>query len=328
MWANHEIVELVEWLKEYNSTVPENKKAGFYGLDVYSLWDSMRAIIDYLRKVDGDLIKTALKAYECFEPYHEDIEEYARATAFVPTSCEHEVVELLSKIQKEQPQYKYDGREAGFNIEQNALVAKNAERYYRTMIYGGPDSWNIRDAHMAETLERLIHFFGPHAKGIVWAHNTHIGDARFTDMADIGEFNIGQLVRERHKAEEVVLVGFGSYKGSVIAARQWGAPMQEMEVPPAQGGSWESLLHYALGKDTLLLLENKEALSKEFFKYRDHRAIGVVYNAAQEFGNYVPTILANRYDAFFFLDTTHALSPLHLKVKKVEEVPETFPAGV
>src|SRR5215213_11494372 len=161
------------------------------------------------------------------------------ATAIVPTTCEDEVVHTLIDLRRNAAQYRDEGREDFFNAEQNALVAQNAELYYRTMVRGGSASWNIRDTHMVETLDRLLKHHGPESKAIVWEHNTHVGDARFTDMADDGLINVGQLARERWGEEEVVLVGFGSHRGSVVAGARWGAPMERMRVPPARDGSWE-----------------------------------------------------------------------------------------
>ena len=205
MWANKEIVNLVEWLREYNSNIPEDKKVGFYGLDVYSLWESMEAVLQYLQKVDPAAVKYAIDAYGCFEPYGKSVEDYARATAFIPTSCEDEVINLLVALRSKASQYKQNGlrhSEDYFNAEQNALVAKNAELYYRKMMQGGTSTWNIRDTHMMDTLKRLMNFYGKNnSKSIVWAHNTHIGDARQTDMADAKMLNLGQLVRE-HATEK------------------------------------------------------------------------------------------------------------------------------
>ena len=207
-------------------------------------------------------------------------------------------------------------------------MLKNAEAFYRTMIRGGPESWNLRDGHMTETLERLMRHHGPRAGAIVWEHNTHIGDARFTDMADLGEVNVGQLVRERHGHEGVVLVGFGSYRGRVIAGRRWDSPMERMRVPPAREGSWEDVLHQAGAEDKLLLLASAEP-TPELLQPRGHRAIGVVYRPESEHhGNYVPTVLPRRYDAFLYLDTTRALHPLHEVHPEESEVPETYPYGV
>jgi len=326
MWANEEISSLVEWLRRRNDGLPEEKKVSFYGLDVYSLWDSLEEVIEYLERVDPDALPAARRAYRCFEPYGQDAQEYARATAFVPTSCEDEVVGMLSELSRRIPEYR-DDPEARFDAEQNALVARDAEAYYRAMVRGGASSWNVRDRHMAETLERLMRHHGPGAKAIVWEHNTHISDARFTDMADFGMVNVGQLVRERRGDEDVVLVGFGSHRGGVIAATEWGAPMQHMQVPPAREGSWEDILYRAGEEDKLLVFTSPEE-EDGFFEPREHRAIGVIYDPAHErYGNYVPTVLPRRYDAFLYLDETRALHPLHVRPREDGEPPETFPSG-
>jgi erythromycin esterase-like protein len=328
MWANEEIVHLMDWLRRHNDRLPTEQKVGFYGLDVYSLWDSLYAVVTYLHKVDPAALTAALKAFRCFEPYGEDVQDYARATVMVPESCEDDVVNLLRRLRTRAPEYRADGREAYFQAEQNALVLKNAEAYYRAMVHGGPESWNIRDRHMAETLDRLMHHHGARAKAIVWEHNTHIGDARFTDMADEGMVNVGQLVRERHAEEGVVLIGFGSYKGSVIAGRSWDAPLEKMRVPPARPGSWEQILH-ELSADNRLLLLTQASQTREMVQPRGHRAIGVVYHSEYErLGNYVPTVLPRRYDAFLYLDETEALHPLRVRAVEEGEVPETYPTGV
>jgi erythromycin esterase-like protein len=327
MWANEEVVGLAAWLRRHNDGLPEEQKVGFYGLDVYSLWGSLYAILGYLRKVDPSALPAARRAFQCFEPYGENVQEYARATALVPTSCEDEVVALLKELRSKAPQYGAAGREEYFAAEQNALVLKDAEAYYRAMVRGGPESWNVRDRHMTETLDRLMRHHGPEAKAIVWEHNTHVGDARYTDMVDDGMVNVGQLVRERHASEGVVLVGFGSYRGSVIAAREWEAPMEEMAVPPAREGSWEDVLHRAGEADKLLVFDEFLG-ADEFFEEREHRAVGVVYHPEYEqYGNYVPTVLPRRYDAFCYIDETHALHPLHLRPAP-ELLPETYPWGV
>jgi erythromycin esterase len=323
MWANWEIVAFAEWMYKHNKN--RSNKAGFYGLDVYSLWESMESILNYLEKKDPQAAQTALQAYQCFEPYGEDPQSYAWSTRMVPEDCEDEVIDLLLEMQQRAGRYDGDP-EAGFNAEQNALVIKNAERYYRAMVGSDSKSWNVRDQHMMETLDRLIDFYGPQAKGIAWAHNTHIGDARYTDMARAGMFNIGQLVREQHLNDGVVLVGFGSYYGSVIAGKSWGAPMERMTVPEARIGSWEDILHQAGGNQ--LLLFNQANLSAEIQKVRGHRAIGVVYQPEFESrGNYVPTVLPKRYDAFIYVDETEALHPLHIEPEKLSP-PNTYPWGV
>jgi erythromycin esterase len=361
MWANREIVDLIEWLRKYNEKLPQEQRVGFYGLDVYSLWESMESVIKYLKNVDPNAIKTAIEAYRCFEPYGRSVEDYARATAFVPESCEDEVIDMLMDLRNKASQYKTDGlghREEYFNAEQNAIIAKNAELYYRKMIQGGTATWNIRDTHMMDTLGRLMEFYdgkdyadnnNDSSKSIVWAHNTHIGDARQTDMADAKMINIGQLVREHASEKNAILVGFGTYKGSVIAAKEWGEKMERMHVPPAIEGSWDSLIHERTnGSNSLFIFrgENNERnkaeelihgsegiRSNNIKRKKGQRAIGVVYNPEYErYGNYVPTILAKRYDAFLYIDETHALHPLHMPEAKEQqqdkELPETFPTGL
>jgi erythromycin esterase-like protein len=327
MWANEDVVELAEWLRRHNHARAEEHKVGFFGLDVYSLWESLYAVLGYLRKAAPSALPAARAAFRCFQPFGEDVQSYARATAMVPTSCEDEVVDLLGELRRREARYRDDGREEFFAAEQNALVVKGAEAYYRAMVRSGPDSWNIRDRHMTETLSRLMSYHGPRAKAIVWEHNTHVGDARATDMADDGMVNVGQLVREQHAADGVVLVGFGSYRGTVIAGDQWEAPMEEMDVPPAREGSWEDIIHRAGVSDKLLLLDGVRD-DEAFLEERGHRAIGVVYHPGRErYGNYVPTVLPRRYDAFCYIDETRALRPLHLR-PDLEKMPETYPSGV
>jgi erythromycin esterase len=328
MWANEEIVDLAAWLRKYNHSQPGEKRVGFYGLDVYSLWDSLYQVLGYLGKHSPSSLPIARRAYHCFQPHGEDVHDYARATRWMEASCEDEVVALLTELRRKSHPHPRDGREGHFNAEQNALVVKNAEHYYRTMVHGGPESWNIRDRHMVETLQRLMGHHGPEAKAIVWEHNTHIGDARHTDMADDGMVNVGQLVREQHAAQGVVLVGFGSHRGGVIAGQEWDAPMERMPVPPAREGSWEDVLHRAAPADSLLILDEARG-NRELHEERGHRAIGVVYRPEYEaYGNYVPTVLPRRYDAFLYFDRTRALRPLHLRVEEGEEVPETYPTGM
>lgn len=328
MWANWEIVALADWMQNHNTGLPANRKAGFYGLDVYSLWESMENIMRYLEKTDPGALKMAEEAFRCFEPYRQDEgRAYARASQFVPELCRTEVVELLKTIQQRLPSYNTD-HENVFNVEQNAMIAVNAEKYYRAMIMGGPHSWNIRDRHMADTLERLLEFHGNQSKVIVWAHNTHIGDARATDMTDEGMYNIGELARIQHHDKGVALVGFGSYKGTVTAAKSWGAEMNQMTLPEAVKGNWEYLLHQAGRENKLLIMDDFIANDMLMEHHVGHRAVGVVYNSSYEqYGNYVPSVLPLRYDAFIYLDETKGLHPLHIQPHG-HQVPETYPFGV
>jgi len=327
MWANWEMVVFAEWMKDYNKKLPANKRTGFYGLDVYSLYESLEAITGYLEKTDKDALLAAHKAIRCFEPYSEgEGQSYTDATMLVPHLCRDEVVLLLSKIRSRIAQYNTD-YENVFSTEQNAIIAVNAEKYYNSMIHGGPDSWNIRDRHMMETLDRLMNFHGKNSKCIVWAHNTHTGDARATDMTNGGLINVGQLVAGKHAQDGVFSVGFGCYKGDVIAGRKWGDEMRKIKVPEARKDSWEHILQQSGGYKNKLLFTEDPEFRKEFNDYLDHRAIGVVYNPGfEDWGNYVPTIIPKRYDAFIFLSETTALHPLHLKPDG-HQVPETYPFG-
>lgn len=326
MWANWEVAGLANWLRDWNQDKSPQDKVGFYGLDVYSLWESFNEITNYLEKVDPKAMEKAREALQCFEPYAgDDGQSYARSIRMVPKTCEEEVVEMLSEIRKRMSQYDGD-TEAAFNTEQNALVTVNAEKYYRSMVEGTEDSWNVRDRHMMETLDRLADFHGDNSKAIVWEHNTHIGDARATNMARQGLINIGQLAREEYGEDDTVLVGFGSYEGSVIAGRHWGARMQVMNMPKARSGSWEHELHNISPANQLIVFDERarELLDSSI----GHRAIGVVYHPDHESrGNYVPTVLPKRYDAFLFIDRTKALHPLHLEPEG-KKVPETYPFGV
>ena len=337
MWANREVVDFTEWLRSYNDAKPRENRTGFFGLDVYSLFDSMEAVLGYLEGVDPDAAERARNAYGCFDPYSTDVQEYAFASQYVPTRCEEEVVGILRELRSKAGRYLRDRadepdgllrREALFDAQQNALVAKNAEAYYRIMVKGGSASWNLRDTHMIETLERLMQHHGPRSRGIVWEHNTHIGDARATDMAAAGMVNVGQLAREQWGADRVVLIGFSSYEGSVIAGRWWGAPMEAMEVPPARDGSWEQLLH-ATGRGDGILMTDDLGNVPGAASRRGHRAIGVVYRPAQEAqGNYVPTVLPDRYDVLLHVDRSAALDPLHYAADDDNEPPETYPTGM
>lgn len=325
MWANWEIAALGEWLRSFNAK--SGRRVGFYGLDVYSLFESMHAIVGYLEKKDPEMARLARQAYACFEPYAEDVQAYAWSTRMVPESCENEVIDLLKGLRGRVTTYDGDP-EAAFSTEQNALVMVDAERYYRAMVRSDQNSWNVRDIHMADTLDRLLELHGDGSKAIIWAHNTHVGDARYTDMAADGMVNIGQIVRERKGEENTFLVGFGTHHGTVIAANAWDDPMRVMGVPDAVENSWEDIL-YRTGLAAFYMLLQEKRSENLFTTERGNRAIGVVYQPGFErFGNYVPTRLSQRYDAFSFIAETQALHPLHLQEEKEPEVPETYPWGL
>ncbi|UTT68857.1 erythromycin esterase family protein [Arthrobacter sp. DNA4] len=324
MWANHEVAEFLTWLRAWNLRLPEHQRTGFYGLDVYSLWDSLREIFAWLEANASEALPAALHAWHCFIPFREDPQRYALSSRLVPQSCEADVVALLAAVRR-QALGRMQDDPAAFDAVQNAIVATNAERYYRTMVRGDQQSWNIRDHHMSDTIDRISRHHGPGSKGLVWAHNTHVGDARATDMAHDGMVNIGQLVRQRHPGE-VVLAGFASFAGSVTAAESWGSPEWVMKVPAAVHGSHEDLLNEALG-DPSVLVFGADRTGPWLKSWRGHRAIGVVYNPPRERGNYVPTRMGDRYDALFWHPRTEALRPLHHEYQPGEPEFETEPTG-
>ncbi len=327
MWGNWEMVAFIDWLKKFNSSLANNKKIGFYGLDVYSFRESLEAMMVYLKKYDIHAFNTAKKVLNCFESYGDDEgQSYARASAFIPEMCEQAVLDLLIEIRSKISNYNSDVENV-FSTEQNAIIAVNAERYYRAMIQGGPRSWNIRDNHMVSTIDRLMKFHGDKAKIIIWEHNTHIGDARATDMIGDGMVNVGQLLTEKYAKDGVVAIGFGSYQGTVIAGNNWGDAIRKVTIPQAKVGSWEQLFHQAAnGKNKLLMMHHIKDISC-LSTHIGHRAIGVVYNPMRDqLGNYVPSIMPMRYDAFIFLDKTKALYPLHVESNN-HQIPETYPFG-
>nr|WP_263326214.1 erythromycin esterase family protein [Neobacillus sp. Marseille-Q6967] len=311
MWANKEIINLVEWLRDFNEKSSRKQKVGFYGLDVYSLWESMDEILRYLEKSGHPGLAEAKKAFSCFEPYNRNHESYAVSAGYLSENCIQEAMELLASIRRNKWIFE-DDEENSLNMEVNAIVTANAEKYYRTMVLSDSESWNVRDRHMVEALNAVTKYYDNDAKVIIWEHNTHVGDARATDMKAEGMVNVGQLIREQQPPEDVFIVGFGTYSGTVIASEEWGVNFEVMNVPPAQKGSWEYFLHQAGAYNQCLLFN--ESNTAEFLETIGHRAIGVVYRPEYEhFGNYVPSVMSKRYDAFIFIDKTNALQPLVLE---------------
>jgi erythromycin esterase len=320
MWANWEIVALVNWLKDKNKTKAANKRTGFYGLDVYSLWESLDTLISYLKKTDPTAAGIAEKALACFSRHGHDEQQYA--VNALSASCKKEVATLLKEMRVRASQYNQDP-EAALNTTQNAAIVAEAEKYYRNMLSFEEKTWNIRDRHMMDTLNNLLAFHGPLSKAIVWEHNTHVGDARYTDMAASGMFNIGQLAREQFPGSEAVIVGFSGYKGTVMAGSAWGATMQVMDVPEAKTESIEAYLNCKFERNQLLIFD-QTGTDEKFNEPIPHRAIGVVYNPSQEIYNYVPSIMNKRYDALLFFSDTNALHPLH-NLTDIGQMPETYP---
>lgn len=308
MWANEEIAEFSTWLKDYNGH--KEDKIGFYGIDVYSLWESLDEVIRYLKEIDpnGTELQFAQRAISCFEPFNRHPETYALSTLDISEACIEEVSKLIKSIREHEDNFK-DEEENDLNLKINALVAQNAEEYYRAMVRSDDLSWNVRDEHMVEAINEIMDYHGKDAKIIIWEHNTHIGDASATDMKDAGMLNVGQILRLQNRRDNVFALGFGTHSGTVIAADEWDTPYKKEKVPPARKDSWEDVLHDAGGGDKLLLFnKDNRALFNEWI---GHRAIGVVYNPSFEaYGNYVPSKISERYDAFIYLEQTNALKPL------------------
>ncbi|HEY0045154.1 MAG TPA: erythromycin esterase family protein [Flavobacterium sp.] len=322
MWANEEVERLVGWLQNHNSSVANEQKVGFYGLDVYCLWESMEVLMPYI-KDDKELTQLAQQVKNCFQPYSADPMMYAYAVMDADASCKQNLAKLQSAVSKRLAG-KTQLTEEEVLIQQNVQVAVNGERYYSAAGSSSAMSWNIRDRHMMETIKRLLTWKGPQAKILIWEHNTHVGDARYTDMAGAGMVNVGQLVREEYGEDQVYIVGFGSYKGSVIASDRWGGKVTKMKVPAAKRNSWEELLHRDGAANKLVFSDELGGMTM-LTKSIGHRAIGVQYDPNYESGNYVPTVVTKRYDAFVYIDETTALHPLPLRVRN--EPPDTYPSG-
>jgi erythromycin esterase-like protein len=338
MWRNADVLDFVGWLRDHNDSAgPGTPQVGFYGLDLYSLHASMAAVIAYLDKVDPEAAERARHRYACFDLYGDDTQAYGLATAFgLGQSCENEVIAQLIELRRAAAEYALrDGRIAEddyFYAEQNARLVRDAEQYYRTMYRGEVSSWNLRDRHMAETLDALVGFLGwrgPAAKVVVWAHNSHLGDARATQMGTRGEWNVGQLVRERY-GRDAVLVGFTTYEGTVTAASNWDAPAERKRVRPALPGSYEALFHDAGPERFLLTLRDGDRAAAALRQPRLERAIGVIYRPETErTSHYFQASLPGQFDAVLHFDRTRAVEPLERTAAwEMGEVPETFPSGV
>jgi erythromycin esterase-like protein len=335
MWRNADVLEFTGWLRDYNDAMRTQRKVGFYGLDLYSMHASMEAVLSYLRVVDPEAALRAQRRYACFEHFGESPQTYGYATtAGLAPSCENEVVAQLVELQKSAAAYATrDGRLAAddlFFAEQNARVVLNAERYYRAMFGNRATSWNLRDRHMAATLDGLIAFLEfdrRSPKIVVWAHNSHLGDARATEMGDRGELNVGQLLRERW-GHAALLVGFSTYAGTVTAASDWDEPAERKIVRPALEGSYEALFHESgLGNFFLGLRGNNEAVLG-LRQPRLERAIGVIYRPETErLSHYFRARLPHQFDAVFHYDVTRAVEPLERTgLWEQGELPETYPS--
>jgi len=337
MWRNTVVVEFVEWLSQFNKDLdPKKAPAGFYGLDLYSLHASIDAVLSYLQKVDPEAARRARRRYSCFEHFSQEPQEYGyAATAGIIESCEDEVVDQLVEIQRKATEFlSRDAQRATdelFFAEQNARLVKNAEGYYRSMFRGRASSWNLRDRHMVETIEALVaHLNGSRQpKAIVWAHNSHLGDARATEMSERGELNVGQLIRERF-GNEAVLVGFTTHHGTVTAASDWGEIAERKRVRPALPGSYEELFHEVGVPGFLIDLREGGRKIDILREARLERAIGVIYRPETErLSHYFHARLPEQFDAIIHIDETRSLGPLErTSVWEKGELPETYPFTV
>jgi erythromycin esterase-like protein len=337
MWRNEDVLEFVEWLHRFNNGLESSEgKAGFYGLDVYSLYSSMQEVLRYLDKNDPEAARRARYRYSCFEHYGEDTQAYGYAASFgFSESCEREVVQQLMDMQKRaEALARRDGMAAEdemFFAEQNARVVKNAEQYYRSMFQGRVWSWNLRDSHMMETLEAVLRHLdraGGSTRCVLWAHNSHLGDARATEMGRMGEHNVGQLVRQRF-GREAVLIGFSTYTGTVTAASDWDGPAERKRVSPGLPGSYEDLFH-RVGLPQFWLDLKQPRVRELLSEPRLERAIGVVYRPQTErLSHYFEATQPDQFDAVLHFDRTRAVEPLErLPELQPHQELETFPTGV
>ena len=330
MWANHSILEFIHWLKAHNEKIdsPE-KKTGFYGLDLYSMYSSMEAVLNYLEKVDPETAEVARLRYGCLMPWASDPAMYAQVTITRQyRECEEEVLDTLRNLLKKRMDYSSADGERFFNAEQNARLVANAERYYRTMYYAENNSWNQRDQHMFETLQSVLKFRGPTSKAVIWEHNSHIGDARATQMSARGEFNIGQLVRQEYD-DDTYLIGFGTDHGTVAAASEWGGPMEVKQVQPSHIDSYERVCHEVHSDNFLLPLRNpaKVITREKLLAERLERAIGVIYKPETELqSHYFYASLPRQFDEYIWFDETRAVEPLTRET--IKGMPDTFPFGL
>jgi len=337
MWRNADVLDFIGWLRAWNESRAPEQPAGFYGLDLYSLHASMEAVLKYLRVVDPEAAQRAAARYACFDRFGLDPQAYGYAASVaLSPPCEKAVVAQLVELQAAASDYaRRDGRVAAddlFFAEQNARLVKNAEEYYRAMFAGRVSSWNLRDTHMAETLDALITHLGAasrSAKVVLWAHNSHLGDARATEMGEGGELNVGQLVRQRHGAQ-AVNVGFTTYDGTVTAANDWDGPAQRMTVRPALESSYEGLFHRAGGPNLLLDLRAGGETAAALETPRLERAIGVIYRPRTERqSHYFYAALPDQFDVVLHYDRTRAVEPLERTgLWEKGEMPETFPSAL
>lgn len=330
MWRNRDVDDFIGFLRRHNGAKPPEERVSFHGLDIYSMTASIAAVLAYLDRVDPAAAAEARARYACLAPWSRELAAYGRASLNKGYAlCELPVTRILVDLLQKELQYAGRDGEEFFDAAQNARLVASAERYYRLMYYGSHESWNLRDRHMFETLQRVIAWAGPGRKAIVWAHNSHIGDARFTDMGtERGEINIGQLCRQSY-GSDVALIGFGTHSGTVAAASEWDAPMEIKPVRPSRPDSYEALCHQ-LGHERFLLDLRQgieKGLRSALAQPRLERYIGVIYRPETErWSHYSFASLPDQYDAFVWFDQTQAVVPVPTHVTAGED--ETYPFGL
>jgi protein-L-isoaspartate(D-aspartate) O-methyltransferase len=329
MWRNREVRSFVDWLRRHNGEVERGRRVAFHGLDLYSLYSSIDSVLQYLDRVDPASARIARLRYGCLTPWQTDPATYGHAAlSGAYRSCEGPVISVLQDLRaREQAYAEHDG-ERFLDALQNAQLVTNAERYYRIMYYGSRASWNLRDQHMFDTLGSLLTFHGPHSKGIIWAHNSHVGDSAATEMSSRGEYNIGHLCRQ-HFGHAAYLIGFGTNSGTVAAASDWGGPMLSKPITPALPNSYERLCHETgIGQFLLDLRDPKTAKALQALqKARLERAIGVIYRPETELqSHYFEAVLPRQFDEYVWFDHTHAVTPLHSE--ELKGMPDTYPFGL
>ncbi|MBD1847167.1 erythromycin esterase family protein [Cyanobacteria bacterium FACHB-63] len=338
MWRNVDIVAFVGWLRQHNDALtPSQSKVGFYGLDLYSLYRSIAAVLDYLDRVDPEAAKRARDRYACLDHFAEDAKDYGYAVIFgFSESCQEEAVNQLTELQQQSGEYtQQEGQVAAdefFYAEQNAHLVKDAEAYYRSMFEGQVSSWNVRDRHMADSLDNLVEYLdrqGNESKVVVWAHNSHLGDARATDMSKAGEWNLGQLVREKY-GQDAVLIGFSTHTGTVTAAAHWNEPPQLKRVRSSLPGSYEALFHETSLSQFWINLQAENLAVAGLRERRLERAIGVIYHPETEReSHYFYASLPQQFDVMIHIDDTRGVEPIdHTVESMIDEVPETFPSAL
>ena len=329
MWRNREVAEFVEWLREHNSVVEDPvRRTGFYGLDLYSMYSSIAAVLDYLDRVDPAAAQLARERYGCLAPWTADPAGYGRAALTARQhSCESHVIAMLSDLLNQRLDYARQDGERFMDAVQNARLVANAERYYRAMYYGSVASWNLRDQHMFDTLAMLLQM-RPEAKAVVWEHNSHVGDAAATEMGSRGEHNVGRLCRQAF-GDAAYLVGFGTDHGTVAAAANWDEAMQVMRVRPAHPQSYERICHLTEVPAFILPLRepSRHEIREELIPSRLERAIGVIYRPDTELqSHYFQASLPHQFDEYVWLDATTAVTPLG--TRPIGGVPDTYPFGL